>query len=440
MSQQITIIGGGLAGSEAALQLAQRGYEVKLWEMRPGTRTEAHQSDDFAELVCSNSLKSIRLDTGAGLLKAEMRILGSILLDIAEKCKVPAGHALAVDRELFAKAVTTCLETHPNIRIIRKEACELPPGKVILATGPLTSDPMMRHLREILGEDQLFFFDAIAPIIDADSIDSDIVYPKARYDKGEADYLNCAFDRDQYYTFVEALMTAEKHEAREFENEFFRSDKFSFYENCMPIEELARRGRDTLRHGVMRPMGLELPSTGKKAFAVLQLRAENNDFSAYNLVGCQTMLRYPEQKRVFRLIPGLATASFLRFGSIHRNSYLNSPKVLNPDLSLKDRHDVWVAGQLSGVEGYAECIAHGMLIARIIAGEIESLPPETILGQIWRRLLTDPPKSTFSPVNANFGILPGLDDNVRGKKLKREMLSKRALDKLLECHPDPLEQ
>ncbi len=428
--QEISIIGGGLAGAESALQLAARDYEVKLYEMRPHKSTPAHQTGLLAELVCSNSLKSFRLDTGAGLLKAEMRMLGSILLEIAEECKVPAGHALAVDRDLFATAVSKRISECEKITVIRQELQELPQGACILASGPLTSGAMMQHLQNLLGEEQLFFFDAIAPIIDADSVDREVVYAKARYDKGDADYLNCAFDREEYYAFVDALLHAEKHEAHEFENEFFLGDKFNFYENCMPIEELARRGKDTLRHGVMRPMGLEIPSTGKKAFAVLQLRAENNDLTAYNLVGCQTMLRYPEQKRVFRLIPGLKHADFLRFGSIHRNSYLNSPHILNEDLSLKVKPECWIAGQLSGVEGYSECIAHGMLIAKIIAQELQHLPEETMLGQIWRRLLVAPPKGNFSPVNANFGILPALENNIRDKRLKREMLSQRALEAL----------
>nr|MDK2850820.1 methylenetetrahydrofolate--tRNA-(uracil-5-)-methyltransferase [Candidatus Cloacimonadota bacterium] len=430
MKEKITIIGGGLAGSEAALQLADRGYEVDLWEMRPNKLTEAHQSGDLAELVCSNSLKSTRLDTGAGLLKAEMKLLGAKLLDVAQDSAVPAGHALAVDRMLFAHKVTKLIETHPGIRIMRKECSQIPSGKCILATGPLSSEPIMRYLKELLGEEQLFFFDAIAPIVDADSIDRNLVYAKARYDKGDPDYLNCAFDKRQYYAFVDALLEGEKHEAHEFENEFFSGDKFNFYENCMPIEELARRGKDTLRHGVMRPMGLEIPSTGKKAFAVLQLRAENSDLTAYNLVGCQTMLRYPEQKRIFRQIPGLENARFLRLGSIHRNAYLNSPAILNQNLSLKVRDDLWVSGQLSGVEGYVECIASGMLIAGIICGEYSSLPEESILGQLWRRLTQDPGKQRFTPVNANFGLLPALDDCPRDKKLKRQMLSKRSLTAL----------
>ena len=427
---EITIIGGGLAGCEAALQLAEHGYKVKLFEMRPRTQTPAHQSDELAELVCSNSFKSIRQDTGAGLLKAELMLLGCKLLEVAKKCAVPAGHALAVDRELFASTISLMITQHPNIQLLREECSTLPEGDLILATGPLTSDAMMQALATLLGEQQLFFFDAIAPIIDADSIDYSTVYAKARYDKGEPDYLNCAFDEEQYYGFVDALISAEKHEAHEFENAFFNSDKFNFYENCMPIEELARRGRDTLRHGVMRPMGLELPTTGKKAYAVLQLRAENRDRTAYNLVGCQTMLRYPEQKRIFRMIPGLGDAAFLRFGSIHRNAYLNSPELLQPNLELKQRPRMWIAGQLSGVEGYVESIASGLITAQIIASSLPILPETTILGQLWRRLFLAPDKRGFQPVNANFGLLPALRDEPRDKKLKKELLSLRSLESL----------
>lgn len=439
MKRQISIIGAGLSGSEAALQLAARGYRVKLYEMRPKKQTEAHQTGLLAELVCSNSLKSTRLDTAAGLLKAELQILGSILLPIAQDCSVPAGHALAVDRSLFASRITAEIQAHPDIELIREEMTSLPEGKVILATGPLSSGAMMHYLKSFLGEDHLFFFDAIAPIIDADGIDLDKVYAKARYDKGEPDYLNCAFDRDEYYRFVDALLAGEKHQAHEFEDAFFSGESFKFYENCIPIEELARRGKDTLRHGVMRPMGLELPATGRKAYAVLQLRAENADRSAYNLVGCQTMLRYPEQKRIFKLIPGLEHADFLRYGSIHRNTYLNSPTILNENLSLRARDEVWVTGQLSGVEGYVECIATGLLVAGIIAGEITSLPEETILGQLWRRLLTLQPKQSFSPVNANFGILPALTDPPRDKRLKRNMLCARSIQAMSSAFPNDLD-
>ena len=424
---EIKIIGAGLAGSEAALCLAEMGISVNLLEMRPLRMTPAHGTDLAAELVCSNSLKSDLLDTASGLLKEELRLLGSRLLPIARSCAVPAGHALAVDRLLFAQKVTQELQNHPRIRITRQEVTELPAKCSILCAGPLVSDSLARSLQEVVGESQLSFFDAIAPIVSAESIDSAKVYAKDRYDKGEPDYLNCAFTREEYYRFVDALLEGEQHQAREFENEFFREVDFNYYENCTPIEELARRGRETLRHGVMRPMGLE--RDGVKPFAVLQLRAENKDRTAFNLVGCQTMLRYPEQQRIFRLIPGLERAEFLRFGSIHRNSYLNAPRVLAPNLTLRNARHIFVAGQLAGVEGYVECMGTGLLVAKIIGEGIGMLPPQTILGQIWRRLI-DPEQKNFQPVNANFGILPALDDNVRDKKLKKQLYSKRSLEAL----------
>lgn len=423
----VHIIGGGLSGSEAALQLSRYGYKVSLYEMRPDMPTPAHQSGSLAELVCSNSLKSVRHDTGAGLLKAELELLGCELLEIAKAHRVPAGQALAVDRTLFADAVEARILQDENITVIRKEVKSIPQGKCIIASGPLSSDALMASFAALIGEDHLFFFDAIAPIIDADSIDFGKVYAKTRYDKGDADYLNCAFSKDEYQSFVQALLEGEKHEAHEFENQFFKEIDFSFYENCIPIEELAKRGIDTLRHGVMRPMGLEAPGSEKKPYAVLQLRTENAGKSAYNLVGCQTMLRYPEQKRIFRLIPGLENADFLRYGSIHRNSYLNAPKILNPDLSLKADNDVFIAGQLSGVEGYMESIASGLLVAQIIAGKHTQLPQETILGQLWRRLIDVENNRRFSPVNANFGLLPAEGIKMRDKKLKRLHLAERSL-------------
>jgi len=427
MKKTISIIGAGLAGSEAALQLASRGWEVTLYEMRPGMMTPAHQTGLAAELVCSNSLKSTRLDTGAGMLKAEMALMGSQLLPLAQKCSVPAGHALAVDRLLFSEAVEEALTAQSSITRINEEVKDLPDGPVIISAGPLATDNLMRSLSSLIGDQHLYFFDAIAPIVDAASLDSSIVYMKGRYDKGDADYINCPFNKQQYLDFVEALLSGEQHQAHEFENEFFHDPKFSYYENCTPIEELARRGVDTLRHGVMRPMGLEDPRSGSKAYAVLQLRAENTDLTAYNLVGCQTMLRYGEQKRVFRLIPGLEQAEFLRYGSIHRNAYLDGPKVFNENLSLQARKDVWVAGQLSGVEGYVECIASGMVVSRIISEGLTLLPDSSILGQLWRRLIT-PQDRKFQPVNANFGLLPDLDTTIRDKKLKREQLAKRGLE------------
>ncbi len=429
MKKEITIIGAGLAGSEAALQLADRGWEVRLCEMRPGTQTPAHETALPAELVCSNSLKSLRLDTASGLLKAEMELLGSRLLPLAKACMVPAGQALAVNRQLFAEKVNAEILAQPLITLVREEVTQLPEGLCILASGPLTSDSLMRSLSERLGDEHLYFFDAIAPVVAAESLDMTRIYAKDRYDKGDPDYLNCPFEKDEYYAFCEALLAGEKHEAHEFENAFFRDLRFSFYENCMPVEEIARRGIDSLRHGVMKPMGLESPFTGRKPFAVLQLRAENLERTSYNLVGCQTMLRYPEQQRIFRMVPGLENAVFHRFGSIHRNSYLNAPAILNPDLSLKAAPNVFIAGQLSGVEGYVESIATAILIAGILDSGLPILPPETILGQLWRHLIT-PGETKFQPMNANFGILPELENPPRDKKLKKELYSGRSLTAL----------
>lgn len=427
--KEIKIIGAGLAGSEAALYFADHGYRVSLYEMRPHKMTEAHETEMCAELVCSNSLKSLRLDTGAGLLKAELKLLGCRLLDIAERCKVPAGQALAVDRLSFATEVSKALVAHPQIEIIRQEVDHLDEAKTLITTGPLTSEALMKELRNIIGDEQLYFFDAIAPIISTDSIDFEKVFSKDRYDKGEPDYLNCAFNKEEYLSFVNALLEGEKHQAHEFEDIFFDKVKFSFYENCMPIEELARRGIDTLRHGVMKPMGLEDPRTGKKPYAVLQLRTENAYFTSYNLVGCQTMLRYSEQKQIFRLIPGLEKAEFLRFGSIHRNSYINAPNVLNPDMSLSAKPNIFIGGQLCGVEGYVESIAFGLISALQIDKGIGNLPEETICGQLqWRLQACD--KKRFQPVNANFGLLPDIEDAPRDKKLKKELLSQRSLKAL----------
>jgi methylenetetrahydrofolate--tRNA-(uracil-5-)-methyltransferase len=433
MNKEITIVGAGLAGSEAALHLAGRDWQVKLYEMRPHTMTPAHETDRCAELVCSNSLKSLRTDTAAGLLKQELKLLDCKLLDIAQDNAVAAGHALAVDRDAFAIAVTKKIEAQPGIELIRKEITDIPSGKVILSGGPLTSDKLMQSLLERLGEQHLYFFDAIAPIVSADSLDRSIVFDKSRYDKGEADYLNCPFTKEEYLQFVEALQNGEKHAAHEFENELFQDVSFRFYENCMPVEELARRGVDTLRFGVLRPVGLEDPRTGRRPYAVMQLRSENQDRTAFNLVGCQTMLRYGVQKEVFRKIPGLQNAEFLRYGSIHRNSYLNSPALLSDNLSLKQMPDVWLAGQFSGVEGYTESIAMGLLVALIIDHSLTHgdplfpLPETTVLGQFWRRLIT-PSEHRFQPVNANFGLLPELI-NIDRKNKKTELVN-RALEHL----------
>ena len=422
---KINIIGAGLAGSEAALQLAGAGWDVTLYEMRPSVQTEAHTTPYFAEVVCSNSFKSMLVETASGLLKEEMKLLGCKLLPIAMQHTVPAGNALAVNRDAFAKAVTEHIKAIPNITVINKEVTEIPEGKTIIATGPLTSSGLTKTLLKAVGEEQLFFFDAIAPIVSADSLNRDVVFSKTRYDKGEADYLNCPFSEEEYYKFVDALNEGEKHEAQEFENEFFNSPKFHFYENCIPIEELARRGKDTLRFGVMRPVGLEDPRTGRRPYAVLQLRAENSEFTSYNLVGCQTMLKYTAQKKVLRLIPGLENVEIQRYGSIHRNTYLNAPKILNADFSLKNAPNIYIAGQLVGVEGYVESILSGILVARKLIDDLQMPPETTISGSIWRYLLT--PVKNFQPMNANYGILPALAERVRDKKLKKKAYSERAV-------------
>jgi methylenetetrahydrofolate--tRNA-(uracil-5-)-methyltransferase len=434
--KHIKIVGAGLAGCEAALQLADKGWKVTLFEMRPSQTTAAHETDKFAEIVCSNSFKSKLSTTASGLLKEEMKLLECKLLPIADKCNVPAGNALAVDRDKFSELVTQEINNHKNIEVIREEFTEIGDDLTILATGPLTSPKLTKNLINLIGEKQLYFFDAIAPIVDAESIDYDIVYRKTRYDKGEADYLNCPFSKDEYYEFVEALNNGEKHAAHEFEAEFFANIKFQFYANCTPIEELARRGNETLRYGVMRPVGLEDPKTDRRPFAVIQLRAENNDKTSYNLVGCQTMMKYGDQKKILRLIPGLQNAEFLRFGSIHRNTYLNGPQILNHDLSLKAKSNVLIAGQLAGVEGYVESILGGMLVANNVQNlsfdsiQVNStlLPETTISGQLLRYLIS--PVENFQPMNANFGLLPALGERIRDKKLKKQMYANRSLDEL----------
>lgn len=424
--KKINIVGAGLAGCESALNFADAGWKVTLYEMKPNKLSEAHKLTSFAELVCSNSLKSMLPTTGSGLLKEEMKLMGVKLLSIAEDCAVPAGNALAVDRDKFSEEVTFRIRNHKNITVINEEFSDIDNTLTIIATGPLSSDKIIDALTPYLPESSLYFFDAIAPIVEKDSINFDRAYFKTRYDKGEADYINCPFNKEEYYAFIDALNEAEKHEAKEFENKYFNDIKFKFYENCTPIEELARRGKDTLRYGVLRPVGLEDPATDRRPYAVLQLRIENSSQDAYNLVGCQTMLKYGEQKKVFRLIPGLENANFLRYGSIHRNTYLNAPQVLNPDLSLRDKPNVYIAGQLAGVEGYVESIFIGLLVFRIINNSLGSLPRETISGSLWSHLYTE--QKNFQPMNANFGLLPSID--IKDKKKKKEMHAERSLKAL----------
>ncbi len=427
MMKKINIIGAGLAGSECALQLADKNWKVYLYEMRPKKQTPAHKTDLFAELVCSNSLKSNLNSTSSGLLKAELDLLDCKLLNIARSVSVDAGNALAVDRDLFAQKVTQFINNHPNIEVFHDEVTELSKDLTVLATGPLTSDTLTGKLIEIIGNEHLYFFDAIAPVISKDSINNEIVFSKSRYDKGPSDYLNCPFTKDEYYRFVDALISGEKHEAKEFENQFFLDTQYKFYENCMPIEAIAMKGIDSLRFGVLRPVGLEDPRTGKRAFAVLQLRIENMGTTAYNLVGCQTMLKFGAQKEIFQLIPGLENAEFLRYGSIHRNTFLNTPKICNDDLSLKNLPNIYLAGQISGLEGYVESIYGGLLVSKILSENLKKLPSNTITGKLWDHLITETDK--FLPMNSNFGILPELDKKY-GKKERKEIYSNRSIEDL----------
>ncbi len=428
--KKINIIGGGLAGTEAALQFSKNNWKVNLYEMRPKKMTDAHNTGNLAEIVCSNSFKSKLMGTSSGVLKAEMNLLGCELLKIAEETAVPAGNALAVDRDKFSQKVTDIISKDNNITVINEEINEIGNDLTILASGPLTSPALTEYISKLLGKEQLYFFDAIAPIVAADSLNYDIVFRKSRYDKGEADYLNCPFSKEEYYRFVEALNSGEKHEAKEFETKLFKEISFNFYENCTPIEELARRGKDTLRYGVMRPVGLIDPRIGKRAFAVLQLRTENKEKSYYNLVGCQTMLKYGEQKEIFRLIPGMENAEFYRYGSIHRNTYLNSPEIINPNMSFKNKDNLFVAGQIAGVEGYTESIFSGLLTAKIIIDDLPMLPETTISGQLWRHLIS--PSKNFQPMNSNFGLLPEIKMEKKNKRLKKELLGKRAVESLSE--------
>ena len=425
----IAIIGGGLAGSEAAWQLAERGHSVVIHEMRPVRGTDAHKTDRLAELVCSNTFKSTETSNAHGLLKAEMRLLGCMILECADSARVPGGSALTVDRDLFSAAVQARIESHPRISIVREEATSLPsPG--IVATGPLTSSALADAIRERLGVESLAFYDAIAPIVAYDSIDHDVVFRASRYGKetmeGEGDgaYLNCPMSREQYEAFLDALSAADQATSHEF-------DKVPYFEGCMPAEEMARRGRESLRFGPMKPVGLTDPHTGREAYAVVQLRMEDRAGRMWNLVGFQTRLRYPEQQRVFRMIPGLENAEFLRFGSIHRNSYLNAPASLTSHLSLRDEPTTLFAGQLTGVEGYTESTATGLLaginLSRLLGGADAVVPPPTtMLGALYRYMREADPRH-FQPMNANFGLVDDLGARVKDKRAKKEQMAARAL-------------
>ena len=426
---EVTVIGAGLAGSEAALQLAKRNIKVKLYEMRPQKTTGAHKTGDCAEFVCSNSLGAFDTTNASGLLKREMEILGGELIKIAYDCKVPAGNALAIDREKFSQKVNEKINENPNITLIREEITEIPQTPSIIASGPLTSPELAENIKKFTNNEHLYFFDAIAPIIEADSINFDIAFRQNRYNKGNADYINCPMNKDQYEKFYEILTTSPRIELKEFEK------NAKFFESCLPVEVLASRGKDTLRFGPMKPVGLVDPRTGDDNYAVVQLRQDNSAKTLYNIVGFQTNLKWGSQKELIHSIPGLENASIVRYGVMHRNTFINSPKLLNPTLQTRAREDLFFAGQLTGTEGYTESIASGLLaginMARFINNEpLLRLPQITMLGAL-THYITNPEHDKFQPINSNWGILEKIElpkKERKNKKLKAELLSNRSTE------------
>ena len=420
------VLGAGLAGCEAAMQLANRGIKVSLYEMKPIKKSPAHKSDNFAELVCSNSLKANRTDSAAGLLKAEMRILGSVCLTSADDCTVPAGGALAVDRDIFSSLITEKIRNHPNIEVINEVVEKIPTDCVtVIATGPLTDGKLAEEIENLSPDGSLSFFDAAAPIVTAESIDMSVAFTASRYGKGTDDYINCPFNREEYEAFHKELINAQSAPLKDFDK------PFKVYEGCMPIEVLAKRGEDSIRFGPLKPVGLKDPRTGNRPWAVVQLRRENAEGTLYNLVGFQTNLKFPEQKRVFSMIPGLQNAEFMRYGVMHRNSFINSPKLLSSNLSLKTNGKVFFAGQLSGVEGYLESAACGIVAGINAAAEILGenplvLPPFTMIGALLN-YICDESVTDFQPMGANFGILPPLEMKIRDKKERYGALAERSL-------------
>ncbi|MGN7374951.1 FADH(2)-oxidizing methylenetetrahydrofolate--tRNA-(uracil(54)-C(5))-methyltransferase TrmFO [Bacillus halotolerans] len=426
MNQQtVNVIGAGLAGSEAAWQLAKRGIQVRLYEMRPVKQTPAHHTDKFAELVCSNSLRSNTLANAVGVLKEEMRALDSAIIAAADECSVPAGGALAVDRHEFAASVTNRVKNHPNVTVVNEEVTEIPEGPTIIATGPLTSESLSAQLKELTGEDYLYFYDAAAPIVEKDSLDMDKVYLKSRYDKGEAAYLNCPMTEEEFDRFHEALTSAETVPLKEFEKEIF-------FEGCMPIEVMAKRGKKTMLFGPMKPVGLEHPVTGKRPYAVVQLRQDDAAGTLYNIVGFQTHLKWGDQKEVLKLIPGLENVEIVRYGVMHRNTFINSPSLLKPTYQFKKRNDLFFAGQMTGVEGYVESAASGLVAginaAKLVLGEeLVTFPQETTIGSMAHYITTTNQKN-FQPMNANFGLLKDLPVKIKNKKERNEQYANRAIE------------
>ncbi len=432
--KSLIVIGGGLAGSEAAWQAAERGIDVTLYEMRPIRNTPAHQTQYLGELICSNSLGSNLPDRASGLLKAELRKLNSFIMRVADETAVPAGGALAVDRDRFAEVITERIQNHPHIELRREEVKQIPDGPCIIASGPLTADDLAKDIARLTGQQHLYFYDAIAPIVEAESIDMSIAFRQSRYNRSdgeasEGDYLNCPFTKEEYGAFIEALLSAERIELRDFEREDAK-----FFEGCLPIEIMAKRGKDALAFGPMKPIGLRDPRAGKGPHAVVQLRQDNLAGTLYNIVGFQTNLKWPEQKRVFQMIPGLERAEFLRYGMLHRNTFINAPTLLEPTMQFRNRSDLFFAGQITGVEGYIGNAATGWLAgvnaARSMLGEPQlTLPETTMLGALCHYITHAEPKD-FQPMKANFGIMPELENAPRGKRDRAQAYSRRALKDL----------
>ena len=423
----VNVIGAGLAGSEAAWQIAKRGVKVRLYEMRPVKQTPAHHTEKFAELVCSNSLRAAGLTNAVGVIKEEMRMLDSIIMKAADNCAVPAGGALAVDRHEFAGYVTEAVRNHPNVEVINEEVTEIPEGITVIATGPLTSDALAKKIQSLTGEEYLYFYDAAAPILEKDSIDMDKVYLKSRYDKGEAAYLNCPMTKEEFDAFRQALIEAECAPLKEFEKE-------KYFEGCMPIEVMAARGEKTMTFGPMKPVGLEDPKTGKRPYAVVQLRQDDAAGTLYNIVGFQTHLKWPEQKRVFSMIPGLENLEIVRYGVMHRNTFINSPKVLTQTYQLRANPNLFFAGQMTGVEGYVESAGSGLLAginaARLALGEeLLYFPHETALGSM-ARYITHTDGKNFQPMNVNFGLFPDLGERIKSKAERAEKHATRAIESI----------
>lgn len=426
----VTVIGAGLAGSEAAWQLARRGVHVRLYEMRPVQKTPAHHTENFAELVCTNSLRAASITNAVGLLKEEMRRLGSVIMQAADEYQVPAGGALAVDREKFSARVTELVTNHPNVEVFREEVAAIPvDGITIIATGPLTSPSLSEDIRQFIGQDYLYFHDAAAPILTKESVDMDKVFLQSRYDKGEAAYLNCPMTEEEFDAFYDALMNAERAPLKDFEDE-------KYFEGCMPIEAMAERGRQTLLFGPMKPVGLRDPRTGKRPHAVVQLRQDNGAATLFNMVGFQTHLKWGEQKRVFSLIPGLEHAEIVRYGVMHRNTYINSPQILLPTYQTKARENLFFAGQITGVEGYVESAASGLLAGINAALSVQEkepvvLPNTTAMGSL-AHYITHTSADNFQPMNATFGLFPPLPERVKDKLARNQAYADRALEALAE--------